>query len=101
HLRGLEGHGPRRGSLPFRGWCSPSAHPAAPCSGRGHPCLRLPRDLGGIELAALLRRYGYEVTRQTGSHMRLTSRLKSTEHHVTIPRHEPLRVGTLSAILAD
>ena len=33
--------------------------------------------------------------------MRLTSRLKNTEHHVTIPRHEPLRVGTLSAILAD
>lgn len=23
------------------------------------------------------------------------------EHHVTIPRHDPLRVGTLSAILAD
>ena len=33
--------------------------------------------------------------------MRLTSRLKNTEHHVTIPRHQPLRVGTLSAILAD
>ena len=63
--------------------------------------MRLPRDLGGIELAALLRRYGYEVTRQTGSHVRLTSRLKSTEHHITVPRHESLRVGTLSAILAD
>ena len=63
--------------------------------------MRLPRDLGGTELAALLRRYGYEVTRQTGSHMRLTSRLRSTAHHVTIPRHEPLRVGTLSAILGD
>jgi hypothetical protein len=23
------------------------------------------------------------------------------EHHVTVPRHESLRVGTLSAILAD
>jgi hypothetical protein len=33
--------------------------------------------------------------------MRLTSRVKGTEHHVTIPRHEPLRVGTLSAILAE
>ena len=63
--------------------------------------MRLPRDLGGAELAALLRRYGYEVSRQTGSHMRLTSRLKGTEHHITIPRHEPLRVGTLSAILGD
>jgi hypothetical protein len=33
--------------------------------------------------------------------MRLTSRVKSTEHHVTIPRHESLRIGTLSTILAD
>jgi hypothetical protein len=35
--------------------------------------VRLPRDLGGEELAALLGRYGYEVTRQIGSHLRLTT----------------------------
>ncbi len=62
--------------------------------------MRLPRDLGGEELAALLGRYGYEVTRQTGSHMRLTT-TQQGEHHVTIPRHRSLRVGTLSAILRD
>jgi predicted RNA binding protein YcfA (HicA-like mRNA interferase family) len=62
--------------------------------------VRLPRDLGGEELAALLGRYGYEVTRQTGSHMRLTT-TQQGEHHVTIPRHRSLRVGTLSAILRD
>jgi predicted RNA binding protein YcfA (HicA-like mRNA interferase family) len=62
--------------------------------------VRLPRDLGGEELAILLRRYGYEVTRQTGSHMRLTT-TQAGEHHVTIPRHGSLRVGTLSAILSD
>ncbi len=62
--------------------------------------MRLPRDLGGEELAVLLRRYGYEVTRQTGSHMRLTTTLGG-EHHITIPRHKPLRVGTLSGILRD
>jgi predicted RNA binding protein YcfA (HicA-like mRNA interferase family) len=62
--------------------------------------MRLPRDLGGEELAVLLRRYGYEVTRQTGSHMRLTTALGG-EHHITIPCHKPLRVGTLSAILRD
>lgn len=62
--------------------------------------MRLPRDLSGEELAVLLRRYGYEVTRQTGSHMRLTTMLEG-EHHVTIPRHKPLRVGTLGAILGD
>jgi len=62
--------------------------------------MRLPRDLGGEELAVLLRQYGYEVTRQTGSHTRLTT-LQGGEHHITIPRHKPLRVGTLSAILKD
>jgi len=62
--------------------------------------MRLPRDLGGEDLAALLRQYGYEVTRQTGSHMRLTT-LQGGEHHITIPRHSSLRVGTLNAILKD
>jgi predicted RNA binding protein YcfA (HicA-like mRNA interferase family) len=63
--------------------------------------LKLPRDLSGEELARLLRRYGYEITRQTGSHLRLTSRFKAAEHHLTIPRHPALKVGTLAGILAD
>jgi predicted RNA binding protein YcfA (HicA-like mRNA interferase family) len=63
--------------------------------------MKLPRDLGGEELAALLGRYGYKITRQTGSHMRLTSTSKGFEHHITIPRHKPLRVGTLSTIVNE
>ena len=62
--------------------------------------MRLPRDLSGEELAVLLGRYDYEVTRQTGSHMRLTT-TRGGEHHVTMPQHKSLRVGTLSAILKD
>ena len=62
--------------------------------------MRLPRDWGGETLARLLTRYGYKVTRQTGSHMRLTTQ-QGGEHHVTIPRHSSLRVGTLNAILKD
>jgi predicted RNA binding protein YcfA (HicA-like mRNA interferase family) len=62
--------------------------------------MRLPRDLDGEQLARLLRRYGYVITRQTGSHIRLTTDLEG-EHHITIPRHSPLRVGTLNAILRD
>ncbi|MCX7855009.1 MAG: type II toxin-antitoxin system HicA family toxin [Anaerolineae bacterium] len=62
--------------------------------------MKIPRDLGGEELATLLRRFGYRVTRQTGSHMRLTT-LQGGEHHITIPCHKPLRVGTLNAILRD
>lgn len=63
--------------------------------------MKLPRDVSGDELATLLRGYGYEATRQTGSHLRLTRSTDGTEHHVTVPRHDPLRVGTLSAILGD
>ena len=63
--------------------------------------MKLPRDLPGLELASLLRRHGYEITRQTGSHLRLTSTTKGIEHHITIPRHKKLKVGTLSAILTD
>jgi len=63
--------------------------------------LRLPRDLSGAELAHLLRRYGYEISRQTGSHLRLTSTVKGTEHHVTIPAHKDLKLGTLGSILSE
>ncbi len=63
--------------------------------------MRLPRDLTGRDLSALLRRhYGYQVVRQTGSHLRLTT-LVSGEHRVTVPAGGPLRVGTLAAILGD
>ena len=62
--------------------------------------MRLPRDVGGDELAQRLARLGYHITRQTGSHMRLTKR-NDDEHHVTIPRHKNLRVGTLNNILKD
>jgi len=62
--------------------------------------VKLPRDLSDVELAKALKKAGYEVTRQSGSHIRLTTQ-SPTQHHVTIPAHDPLRVGTLSAILGD
>ncbi len=63
--------------------------------------MKVPRDLDGKKLAALLKPYGYQITRQTGSHMRLTSVLKGSEHHVTIPAHRELSVGTAHSILRD
>ena len=63
--------------------------------------MKLPRDIRGSELAALLGQYGYRVTRQTGSHIRLTSSRKGTEHHVTIPAHKQVSIGTLSALVTD
>jgi predicted RNA binding protein YcfA (HicA-like mRNA interferase family) len=61
---------------------------------------KLPRDLSGAELAKALGRVGYRVTRQTGSHIRLTA-VQPAQHHVTIPAHDPLKLGTLAAILGD
>ena len=57
--------------------------------------MRLPRDVSGDDLAKALAELGYRLTRQTGSHLRLTT-LAGGEHHVTIPRHAALRVGTLA-----
>jgi len=60
--------------------------------------MRLPRDLSGPVLVRQLAKLGYTVTRQAGSHVRLTTQ-EGGEHHVTIPHHDPLRIGTLAAIL--
>ena len=62
--------------------------------------MRIPRGISGRELAKKLEHYGYHISRQTGSHIRLTTE-QGGEHHITIPDHKELRVGTLSAILAD
>ncbi|HTD45787.1 MAG: type II toxin-antitoxin system HicA family toxin [Bacillati bacterium ANGP1] len=63
--------------------------------------MKLPRDLSGDELARALQRHGYHVTRQTGSHLRLTSEVRGRIHHISIPRHDTLKVGTLRGILGD
>lgn len=62
--------------------------------------MRLPRDISGHDLVKYLKPYGYVVTRQAGSHIRLTTQ-QNGQHHITIPAHDPLKVGTLSAILGD
>ena len=62
--------------------------------------MKLPRDLSGRELAKALQVLGYRITRQTGSHIRLTTTERG-EHHVTIPDHDALRVGTLAGVLSD
>jgi len=62
--------------------------------------VKLPRDLSGADLAKALAKVGYRVTRQSGSHMRLTTDFP-TQHHVTVPAHDSLKVGTLSGILGD
>lgn len=62
--------------------------------------MKLPRNLSGAQLIKALQQLGYQASRQTGSHVHLTNQLPK-EHHLTIPLHDPLRIGTLAAILAD
>ena len=62
--------------------------------------MKLPRDWSGRDVAAGLSRLGYQSTRETGSHLRLTT-TRGGEHHLTIPDHPSLRVGTLASILRE
>ena len=60
--------------------------------------MKLPRDLSGKDLVKALACLDYEVTRQTGSHIRLTTQ-RNGEHHITVPAHDPIKIGTLNAIV--
>ena len=62
--------------------------------------MKLPRDLSSDDLIKKLFQLGYEVSRQTGSHIRLTTSENGT-HQITIPAHNPLKIGTLNNILRD
>ncbi len=62
--------------------------------------MRLPRNVSGRDLSRALGALGYEIVRQTGSHIRLTSR-SEPQHHLTVPDHAALRVGTLAGVVAD
>ena len=62
--------------------------------------MKLPRDVSGAQLVKALAQLGYRATRQTGSHIRLTCD-RTSQHHITVPNHDPLKVGTLAGILGD
>lgn len=62
--------------------------------------MRLPRDVNGDELARKLSIFSYAIVRQSGSHIRLTTELNG-QHHVTVPLHKPVRMGTLAGIIDD
>ena len=57
--------------------------------------MKLPRDVCGVEAARALRRLGFEVQRQTGSHLILRPEART----VVIPRYKPLKPGTFKGVL--
>jgi predicted RNA binding protein YcfA (HicA-like mRNA interferase family) len=61
--------------------------------------MKLPRDLSGADLAqTLCKHYDYRRLHQQGSHIILETD-RPSRHRISIPNHNPLRVGTLNAIL--
>lgn len=62
---------------------------------------KLPRDISHKELCKVLGKYGYTIIRQTGSHIRLKSNIMAVDHSITIPSHNPIKIGTLKNILND
>ena len=62
---------------------------------------KTPRNISGQNLIKLLQTFGYEISRQKGSHIRLTHSTDQGSHHITIPDHNPLKLGTLSAIVNE
>tara|TARA_Y100000310_G_scaffold337552_1_gene424889 strand:- start:227 stop:445 length:219 start_codon:yes stop_codon:yes gene_type:complete len=60
--------------------------------------MKLPQ-ISGIELIKKLRKFGFVVIRQKGSHIRLEKNTKEKTIKITVPNHKLLKKGTLHNIL--
>jgi predicted RNA binding protein YcfA (HicA-like mRNA interferase family) len=62
--------------------------------------VKLPRGVSADRLIRALERLGYAVIRQKGSHIRLFH-LTAPTHSISVPLHDPLKIGTFHGILAE
>lgn len=61
--------------------------------------MKVPRDLSGAQLIKVLcRDWGYRQVNQEGSHVILETETPGHQR-LAVPNHNPLRVGTLNAIV--
>jgi predicted RNA binding protein YcfA (HicA-like mRNA interferase family) len=61
--------------------------------------MKVPRDLSGAQLVKVLcRDWGYRVVHQEGSHIILQTDTPAPQR-LSVPNHNPLRVGTLNSIV--
>ncbi|HEY3855536.1 MAG TPA: type II toxin-antitoxin system HicA family toxin [Verrucomicrobiae bacterium] len=61
--------------------------------------MKVPRDLSGAQLIKVLcRDWDYQVIHQEGSHIILQTKTPGHQR-ISIPNHNPLRIGTLNSIL--
>jgi len=57
--------------------------------------------ISGIRAVKCFRKLGYEVTRQTGSHIRMRHSSDRTKKPLTIPNHKAIGRGLLRKLLRD
>ena len=57
--------------------------------------------ISGNELIRVLQKFGYQIVRQKGSHVRLRNESQPQRLPVTVPLHREIARGTLKNILAD
>lgn len=61
--------------------------------------MKVPRDLSGAQLVKVLcKEWGYQQVHQEGSHVILQTEVP-VHQRLSVPNHNPLRVGTLNAIV--
>lgn len=61
--------------------------------------MKLPRNLNGNDLVrCLVKNWKYRIVHQVGSHVVLETD-PPAHQRISVPAHNPLRVGTLNAIL--
>jgi len=63
--------------------------------------MRSPKDVNARDLIKVLGRYGYVVIRQEGSHIRMGKTVSDKTHKVTIPNHNPMKIGTFQRIVKE
>jgi len=57
--------------------------------------MKWPRDVSGDQAIKALERLGFSISRQTGSHVRMSQ----GNRRITVPMHRSLAISTLQSIL--
>lgn len=62
--------------------------------------MKLPRGVSAQRLIRALEKLGYVAIRQRGSHIRIYHE-GAPVHSISVPLHDPLKIGTFHGILAE
>ena len=57
--------------------------------------------ISGVEVVKMLGKFGFSVTRQSGSHIILIKEVLEGKRTVVVPKHRELAKGTLLSIISQ